>query len=69
MVAFDRQTVVRALAALGRRHREVLVLRYYLELSVDQTAQTLGISSGTVKSYAARGLDRLREQLQREDTP
>jgi DNA-directed RNA polymerase specialized sigma24 family protein len=37
-----------------------VVLRFYCDLSVDQTAATLGISPGTVKSQTARGLDTLR---------
>ena len=52
-----------ALATLPRRRREVLVLRFYLELSEAEIARTLGISPGTVKSTAARGLAALARQL------
>ena len=58
-----RQQVLAALARLSRRRREVLVLRFYLELSEAEIAATLGISSGTVKSTAARGLAALARAL------
>jgi RNA polymerase sigma-70 factor (sigma-E family) len=44
-----------ALASLPRRQREVLVLRYYADLSEAQTAQALGVSLAAVKSAAFRG--------------
>jgi RNA polymerase sigma-70 factor (sigma-E family) len=59
----DRRRVLGALATLPRRRREVLVLRFYLELSEAEIADTLGISPGTVKSTAARGLAALARQL------
>ena len=59
----DRRTVLSALARLPRRRREVLVLRYYLGLSEAEIATVLGISSGTVKSTAARGLAALAHEL------
>ena len=49
-----------ALAMLAPRQRAAIVLRYYCDLSVDQTAAILGCSAGTVKSQTARGLDSLR---------
>ena len=53
----DRVDVLRALATLPRREREVTVLRYHLDLDVAEIAATLGVSSGTVKTllYRARG--------------
>lgn len=45
-----------ALAAMSRDHREVLVLRYYADLSEREIATVLGIAPGTVKSRAARAL-------------
>jgi len=59
----DRRQVLAALARLPRRRREVLVLRYYLGLSEAEIAAVLGISSGTVKSTAARGLAALAHEL------
>ncbi|UBU13151.1 SigE family RNA polymerase sigma factor [Nonomuraea gerenzanensis] len=51
------------LAALPRRQRAVLVLRYYEQLSDAEIAKVLGISTGTVRSQASRGLDKLRSAL------
>ena len=48
---------------LPRRQREVLVLRYYADLSEQQIATVLGISPGTVKRHAHRGLCALRAAL------
>jgi RNA polymerase sigma-70 factor (sigma-E family) len=58
-----RATVLAALRRLPRRQREVLVLRYYLDLSEAEIAETLGISRGAVKSHASRGAVALRAQL------
>ena len=52
-----------ALAALPVRRREVLVLRYWLGLSEAEIASVLGISPGTVKSNAARGLAALARKI------
>jgi RNA polymerase sigma-70 factor (sigma-E family) len=57
----DHLVLQRALHQLGRRQRAVLVLRYFEDLSEQQVADVLGISLGTVKSQAHRGLVRLRE--------
>ena len=62
-VVTDRETgdeVIAALTALPSRQREVLVLRYYLDLDVAETAAALGISTGSVKTHAHRGLTALR---------
>ena len=56
-----RDALGRALAQLPSRQRAVLVLRYWEELSQAETAELLGCAEGTVKSAAARGLQRLRE--------
>ncbi len=56
-------TVRQAIAALPPRMRAVVVLRYWEDMSVEQTATALGCTAGTVKSTASRGLDRLRELL------
>jgi RNA polymerase sigma-70 factor (sigma-E family) len=53
--------MIRALLdSLPPRQRAVVVLRYYCDLSVDETAEALRVSHGTVKSQSARGLDLLR---------
>jgi RNA polymerase sigma factor (sigma-70 family) len=62
----ERLRVVAALAELPLRRREVLVLRYYVGLSEAEIASMLGISPGTVKSTAARGLAVLARRLRGE---
>ena len=56
----DRDALWRALGTLPRRQRAVVVLRYYEDLSEADTAVALGISTGTVKSQAAKALSALR---------
>lgn len=63
LLSEDRRRVLAALGGLPHRRREVLVLRYYLGLSEAEIATVLGISPGTVKSTAARGLAALAHQL------
>jgi RNA polymerase sigma-70 factor (sigma-E family) len=58
-----RRAVIDAMARLPRRQREVLALRYYVDLSEREIAETLGISAGAVKSHASRGAAALREHL------
>jgi RNA polymerase sigma-70 factor (sigma-E family) len=60
----DRGEMVAALRRLPRRQREVLVLRYYLDLDSAEIASTLRISEGSVRSNNARGLARLARELQ-----
>src|SRR5215472_12011492 len=52
-----------AVAALPARQRATLVLRFYCDLNVDQSAEILGCSPGTVKSQTARALDAVRRAL------
>lgn len=51
--------LVDALRRLSARHREALVLRYWLDLSEAEMADAMGVSRGTVKSHVSRGLDAL----------
>jgi RNA polymerase sigma factor (sigma-70 family) len=59
-----RRMVLDALQQLPRRQREVLALRYYLDLSEAEIADALGISRGAVKSHASRGSAALRPILE-----
>jgi RNA polymerase sigma-70 factor (sigma-E family) len=59
----DRIAVLGLLAELTPRRRAVLVLRYFCDLSVEETAELLGCSTGTVKSQTARALTALRGKL------
>ena len=55
----DRDQLERAFRRLSMEHRAVVVLHYYLDQSIDEIAETLGISPGTAKSrvhHAMRGL-------------
>jgi RNA polymerase sigma-70 factor (sigma-E family) len=52
-----------ALTALPSRQRATLVLRFFCDLSVEQAAELLGCSAGTVKSQTAKGIAALRARL------
>jgi RNA polymerase sigma-70 factor (ECF subfamily) len=58
-----------ALAALDPKHRSVVVLRYLLDWSVDQTAEALEIAPGTVKSRLHRALSQLETRLGPPEEP
>jgi RNA polymerase sigma-70 factor (sigma-E family) len=60
----DRDAVYAAVRDLPQRQREVMVLRYYEELSEAQIADTLGISTGSVKRHAYRALEALTRRLE-----
>jgi RNA polymerase sigma-70 factor (sigma-E family) len=59
--------VLSALRTLSRRQQEVLVLRYYADLSEQDIAHTLGLTNGAVKSHAHRGLAALKAALERAE--
>lgn len=58
------EQLVASLRRLPRRQREVLTLRYYLDLSQAQIADALSISAGSVKTHAHRGLNALRCEVE-----
>ncbi len=60
----DRDDLVRALRALPKRQREVVILRYLGDFSERDTAAALGCSVGSVKTHASRGLAALRISVQ-----
>lgn len=59
----EKLVLWQALAAVPARQRAVLVLRYWHDLGVEETAAALGCSVGTVKSNTSRGLKALRQRL------
>ena len=59
----ERDRMVRALQRLPHGQRAVIVLRFWHQLSEQETANALGNSVGTVKSQTSRALERLREYL------
>ena len=63
----SRAQLLDLLDGLPPRRRAAVVLRLYLDLSVEETAEILGCSVGTVKSQTARGLDTLRARAAEAD--
>ncbi len=59
----DRLAILKHLEALPARRRAVIVLRFYCDLSVDETAAVLECSPGTVKSQTAKALETLRTSM------
>jgi RNA polymerase sigma-70 factor (sigma-E family) len=59
----DRTAIIGALRLLPARQREVIVLRFFADLSVADTATAIGCSVGTVKTHTSRALDALRTAL------
>lgn len=66
MLSAEHQTVVAALGELPPRQREVLVLRYYGDLSEAEISEATGVSKGTVKSTASRALEALQKLMRTE---
>jgi len=60
----QRDDLFDALKELPQRQREVIVLRYYLDLSEEQIAQWLGVSTGTVKKHAHRANATLQRRME-----
>jgi RNA polymerase sigma-70 factor (sigma-E family) len=60
----ERDQLIKAMRGLQRRQREVLVLRYFADMTEAQVAGTLGISIGSVKAYGSRGIAALRVAME-----
>lgn len=61
----ERQEMWNALRRLPPRQRAAIALRFYEDLTEQQTADVLGCPVGTVKSMVSRGLEALRKDIQR----
>jgi RNA polymerase sigma factor (sigma-70 family) len=66
-VAEERTALLRAVGTLSEDDREVIACRYFLELSVEETATALACRQGTVKSRLSRALRRLRTTMETSD--
>ncbi|QNP71188.1 SigE family RNA polymerase sigma factor [Streptomyces roseirectus] len=60
----ERDSLIKAMKGLQRRQREVLVLRYFADMTEAQVAEALGISLGSVKAYGSRGIAALRTAME-----
>lgn len=60
----DDPALVKALATLPQSHRAVVVLRLYLDWSVEEVAEALGIPAGTVRSRQHTAVGKLRQRLE-----
>lgn len=63
MLAADEHRILTGLRSLPQRQREVLTLRYWSDFSEAEIATALGISRGSVKTHASRGIAKLEELL------
>ncbi|MDX6280813.1 MAG: hypothetical protein QOH03_1884 [Kribbellaceae bacterium] len=59
----DRHLVIAALERIPPGQRACVVLRHYADLTIEDTARVLGVSTGTVKSQTSKGLLQLRQLL------
>jgi RNA polymerase sigma-70 factor (sigma-E family) len=65
LALIERSSVIAALRSLPGRQREVVVLRFYADLSEAQIAAAMGITRGAVKSHTSRAMAALRSVLER----
>jgi len=63
VLADDQQQLLAAVRRLPPRQREAIACRYFLDLSVEETASVLHVARGTVKSRVSRALRQLRAEL------
>lgn len=66
LVSEEYRAVVAAIRRLPARQREALLLRYYLDMTEDETARAMGVSRGTVKSATSRALAAIGRILKEE---
>jgi RNA polymerase sigma-70 factor (sigma-E family) len=66
LLSEEHREVIAAVRKLASRQREALMLRYYLDLSPDETAQVMGVSTGTVKSALSRAIAAVGRMLKEE---
>lgn len=64
LVSEEYRQLLQAIRSLPPRQREALVLRYYLELTEEETARSMGVRRGTVKSATSRALAALGQRMQ-----
>jgi RNA polymerase sigma-70 factor (ECF subfamily) len=63
---WEAHTLWQAVRKLSKTDQEIIYLRYFLELSVEETADALEIPTGTVKSRLSRAMGRLRTVVERD---
>ncbi|MET7764741.1 SigE family RNA polymerase sigma factor [Streptomyces sp. NPDC005336] len=63
----DRALLMDILGVLAPKQRSVVVLRHWEQMTTEETAEALGMSTGTVKSTLHRALARLRQELESRD--
>lgn len=66
LAGMEAEALWQAIQQLKAADREIIYLRYFLELSVEETAQSVAIAEGTVKSRLHRALNRLRAVIETE---
>ncbi len=59
----ERERILSAVRQLPKKQASVIILRYYLDLSEAEIAESLGMARGSVKSHAHRGLRKLQKSL------
>ncbi len=64
LTAIDRETVVRAVQALPPKQAECVVLRFYSGLAIDEIAEAMSISAGSVKTHLSRARAHLADELE-----
>jgi RNA polymerase sigma-70 factor (ECF subfamily) len=65
----DRDQLERAFRRLSVEHRAVVVLHYYLDQSIDEISETLGVPPGTVKSRVHHAMRGLRAAIDADTRP